>query len=370
MLYKGLIERIQRDTAAYGKGYEFLKDYQYTLGSDDLTPLGEREMAKSASKFWDRYHKLGEEPNHPFVRASGSDRVVKSAQKWLLGYYEKKKKNGTEYLDDILVIPEGRNSNNTLDHGTCEAFETGPGAGLAHEKQATWKKIWATPIMERLNEKLPGANITLDETVFFMDLCPFNTVASKKKKRSEFCRLFSKEEWLGYEYYESLEKWYGYGPGNPLGPTQGVGYVNELISRLTEKPVKDHTSTNKTLDSALTTFPLNRLIYADFTHDNTLMTVYSALGLFNNDTALPPDRRTRPSKAEGYSASLVVPFGARMYVEKMSCDNKHYEMMRVLVDDRIIVPRGCDGNIVGLCSVDDFLGALDFAKGGGHWDQC
>jgi hypothetical protein len=25
---------------------------------------------------------------------------------------------------------------------------------------------------------------------------------------------------------------------------------------------------------------------------------------------------------------------------------------------------------VGLCSVDDFLGALDFAKGGGHWDQC
>ncbi|KAK8929848.1 3-phytase A [Metarhizium anisopliae] len=275
-----------------------------------------------------------------------------------------------KYLEDILVIPEDNWSNNTLDHGTCDAFETGPNAELAHDKQAPWKNIWATPIMERLNAKLPGAKITLEETVYFMDLCPFNTVASEKSTVSDFCRLFSKEEWRGYEYYESLEKWYGYGPANPLGPTQGVGYVNELIARLSHSPVQDHTSTNETLDSNPSTFPLNRLLYADFSHDNTMMTVYAALGIYTNATEIPTDRRVSPKTADGYSASQAVPFGARMYVEKMHCGGDDYEMVRVLVNDRVMPLKGCKADKLGRCEVGDFLKGLDFAKKGGLWDQC
>lgn len=354
----------------YGKGYEFLKNYKYTLGSDNLTASGEKEMVKSGKKFFKRYAKLAEDSTHPFVRASGSDRVVMSAQKFVHGFYKAKGTNGSKYFEDILVIPEGKGSNNTLDHGTCNAFEDGPNAELAHEMQAPWKKIWATPIMKRLNEKLPGAKITLDETVFFMDLCPFNTVASSHDKHSDFCRLFSKEEWRGYEYYESLEKWYGYGPANPLGPTQGVGYVNELIARLSHAPVNDHTSTNTTLDSSPPTFPLNRLIYADFTHDNTMMTIYGALGLYTNATELPTDHRVSPKNADGYSASQAVPFGARMYVEKMHCGRDSHELIRVLINDRVVPSKGCKADKLGRCKVDDFINGLNFAKQGGHWDQC
>ncbi|KAH0600570.1 hypothetical protein MHUMG1_01568 [Metarhizium humberi] len=368
--YKDLVERIQKDVKDYGKGFEFLKDYKYTLGSDDLTPLGEQEMVKSGKKFFKRYQKLAEDSTHPFVRASGSERVVMSAQDFVHGFYKAKGKNGSKYLEDILVIPEDNGSNNTLDHGTCGAFETGPNAELAHDKQAPWKNIWATPIMERLNAKLPGAKITLEETVYFMDLCPFNTVASEKSTVSDFCRLFSKEEWRGYEYYESLEKWYGYGPANPLGPTQGVGYVNELIARLSHSPVQDHTSTNETLDSNPSTFPLNRLLYADFSHDNTMMTVYAALGIYTNATEIPTDRRVSPKTADGYSASQAVPFGARMYVEKMHCGGDDYEMIRVLVNDRVIPLKGCEADKLGRCEVGDFLKGLDFAKKGGLWDQC
>lgn len=368
--YKDLIERIQKDVKVYGKGYEFLKDYNYTLGADDLTSYGEKEMVKSGKKFFKRYQKRAEDSTHPFVRASGSDRVVMSAQQFVHGFYKAKGKNGSKYLEDILVIPEGNGFNNTLDHGTCAAFEDGPDAELAKEKQAPWKKTWATPIMQRLNEKLPGAKISLEETVYMMDLCPFNTVASEKATNSDFCRLFSKEEWRGYEYYESLEKWYGYGPANPLGPTQGVGYVNELIARLAHKPVQDHTSTNTTLDSTPPTFPLNRLLYADFSHDNTMMTVYGALGLYTNATDLPTDHRVPPKKADGYSASQAVPFGARMYVEKMQCGSDDYEMVRILVNDRVVLPKGCKADKHGRCEINDFLNGLDFAKKGGHWDQC
>jgi hypothetical protein len=41
----------------------------------------------------------------------------------------------------------------------------------------------------------------------------------------------------------------------PWGPSEGVGYVNELIARLTDSPVVDETSTNTTLDGNAETFP-------------------------------------------------------------------------------------------------------------------
>ncbi|KAG6003677.1 hypothetical protein E4U43_000889 [Claviceps pusilla] len=368
--YKDLIGRIQRDAKSYGKGYEFIKYYNYSLGADDLTRHGEHELYQSGKKFMKRYKKLAKESTHPFVRASGSDRVIKSAEWFLRGFYKGKSRNGDKYLSDIFVIPERKGFNNPLDHGNCKAFEDARHSSLAGEQKNAWREIWATPIMNRLNKQLPGANLSLDDAISMMDLCPFNTVTSVKTRLSPFCRLFSRSEWEGYEYYESVDKWYAYGPGHPLAPTQGVGYVNELIARLTKAPVKDNTTTNSTLDSNPTTFPLDRLLYADFSHDNTLMTVYGALGLYTNDTVLPSDRMLPPTKTGGYSASWAVPFGARMYVEKMHCGEDADELVRVLVNDRVVAPKGCRADKLGRCKVDDFLKGLEFAKKGGHWDQC
>lgn len=69
--------------------------------------------------------------------------------------------------------------------------------------------------------------------------------------------------------FKDLEKYYNRGYGNPLGCVQGVGYVNEVLARLTSQPVQDTTQTNTTLDTNDETFPLEKGIYADFTHDNT-----------------------------------------------------------------------------------------------------
>ncbi|KAG5918592.1 hypothetical protein E4U53_004085 [Claviceps sorghi] len=370
--YKKLIERIQRDVTHYGKGYEFIQHYNYSLGANDLTQHGKDELLESGKAFLKRYKKLAKKSknSHPFVRASGSDRVIASAQNFLRGFYKAKGRKGGKYLDDILVIPESEGIKNPLDHGNCKAFEDARDSKRAGEQKNAWREIWATPVMNRLNEQLPGANMTLEETVNMMDLCPFNTVASAETRSSRFCSLFSRQEWDAYEYYESLDKWYAYGPGNPLGPTQGVGYVNELIARLTGAPVKDKTTTNATLDSNPKTFPLDRLLYADFTHDNTLMTVYGALGLYGNDTALPSDRVLAPKDTGGYSASWAVPFGARMYVEKMRCGKHDDELVRVLVNDRVVAPKGCKADTLGRCKINDFLNGLAFAKKGGLWDQC
>lgn len=219
-----------------------------------------------------------------------------------------------------------------------------------------------------------------------MDLCPYETVADRYGRPSRLCDIFGLSEWESYDYFQSLGKWYGYSSGNPLGPTQGVGFANELIARLTGSPVEDHTTTNSTLDSDPETFPLGRKLYADFSHDNDMAAMFGALGLYNATRPLDKHVRQDPSGSEawGWAASWTVPFAARMYVEKMVCtttstsaspprsssSNDHEELVRVLVNDRVIPLQNCGADELGRCELGRFVESLSFARGGGHWDQC
>jgi hypothetical protein len=64
---------------------------------------------------------------------------------------------------------------------------------------------------------------------------------------------------------------YGSAFGNPTGRVQGVGYIKELVARLTHTPIKVHdSSTNSTLDDNPITFPLGQSLYVDATHETVL----------------------------------------------------------------------------------------------------
>ncbi|KAL6836854.1 acid phosphatase [Trichoderma sp. SZMC 28015] len=367
--YRDMIVRIQSNVKDYGKGFEFLKDYDYHLGADDLTLFGEQQMVDSGIAFFQRYQDLASKFD-PFVRASGSDRVVLSAQRFVEGYYKSQDRNASSPVKSILVIPEEDGFNNTLNHGSCPAFEEGPSSELVATYQKIWLGVFGPAITKRLNSKLPGANLTLTETIFMMDLCPFNTVANTSLVASDFCRLFSMDEWASYDYFQALDKWYGYGKGNPLGPSQGVGFGNELIARLTGTPVDDDTTTNSTLDSSPETFPLNSKLYADFSHDNTMSSIFAALGLFNSTMELPLKYKLSPRRLHGFSASWVVPFGARMYLEKMQCSDASEELVRVILNDRVVPLRTCNSDRLGRCKLSGFIDSLKFVRSGGLWNEC
>lgn len=367
--YKAMIQRIQNTVKDYGTGYEFLKDYDYNLGADDLTLFGEQQLVDSGIAFYQRYQELASQYD-PFVRTAGSDRVIASAQRFVEGYYGAQDRNSSSPTKEILVISEEDGFNNTLNHGSCPAFEQGPESEIREGSQKVWLGIFGPAINQRLNSKLPGANLTLTETVYMMDLCPFNTVATTTAALSDFCRLFSMDEWASYDYFQSLDKWYGYGRGNPLGPSQGVGFGNELIARLTGTPVVDHTTTNSTLDSSPDTFPLDRKLYADFSHDNTMSSVFAALGLFNSTIDLPLKYKLSPRRLHGFSASWTVPFGARVYVEKMQCGDSSEELVRVILNDRVVPLRTCNSDTWGRCKLSAFVDSLKFVRSGGLWNQC
>lgn len=77
-----------------------------------------------------------------------------------------------------------------------------------------------------------------------MEICPYEvsflgpTLAVANEKTvalgySKFCNLFTKKEWKGYQYKWDLYWYYSASFGYPLAKAQGIGYVQELLSRLT-----------------------------------------------------------------------------------------------------------------------------------------
>jgi hypothetical protein len=214
-----------------------------------------------------------------------------------------------------------------------------------------------------------------------------------------------------------------YRPGNPLGRPQGIGYINELIARLTHSRVNDTTQTNRTLDHNDATFPLHRTMYADFTHDNEMTAILAALGVlrepgavgwddteFDGETEpeLEDDSEVRissrnqrkdrtvtwmremdprePNPHRKWIASKIVPFAARMTVEKLSCPSPtyrpqdalsdkitHVDAVRVLLNDQVLHIPGCNDRLGnGICTLEEFLTSQNYSRnqGEGEWDLC
>lgn len=265
-----------------------------------------------------------------------------------------------------------------------------PGAGDSDEQTSAWLGTFAPPITSRLNAAASGANLTDKDTFSLISLCPFETVFLEKG--SPFCSIFAEDQisFPGFEYAGDLDKYYGTGYvtsyvadtqllfseyqmvfnryGQELGRVQGVGYVNELIARLTNSPVRDNTQTNRTLDSNPATFPLNRSIYADFSHDNQMIAIYAALGLFNS-TALNP---TQPDPAHIWRVSDLVPFSARMVVERLDC-GKQGSNVRIFVNDALQPLEFCGGDPrVGICTLKAFVESQSYSRndGEGDFEKC
>lgn len=203
-----MVQQLKANVKAFTGPYAFIDDYEYTLGADELTHFGQQQMVNSGVKFYQRYQALASKYT-PFLRSAGQSRVVESAQNWTQGYHAAKlvdrqarPRGDSVYPYEILPIPEDEGLNNTLNHEICTDFEDGWYKGIADAAQKEWADIFAAPIRDRLNHDMPGANLSTTQTIYMMDLCPFNTVASDTGAISLFCSLFSEEEWHQYNYYE------------------------------------------------------------------------------------------------------------------------------------------------------------------------
>ncbi|KAL7279575.1 hypothetical protein ACG7TL_005975 [Trametes sanguinea] len=346
------------------KRLKFLKEYEYDLGADDLVPFGASQTFEAGQIAFKRYGQLVNTTQIPFVRAAGAPRVISTATNWTVGFAAASHQRYQPYLNVII----SEEYNNTLNND-C------PNAGDGTPEMETWRSVFAPSIAERLTKGAPGATLTNEDVFHLMAMCPFESVA--KETMSPFCAMFTEDEFRAFEYHGDLEKYYKTGYGEKLGPIQGVGYVNELLARLTGTPVKDHTTHNSSLE-----FPLDRTVYADFTHENLMIAVYAAMGLFNVTEPLDPRHMPSPDhkdpSGQSWIASRMVPFSSRMVTERLSCVRPDYDgkqkvgtYVRVLVNDEVQPLEFCGGED-GLCELEKFVESQVYARssGSGDFDLC
>jgi len=385
------LKKLQAATKYDDPKLDFMKKYTYDLGMNDLVKYGAEQSYALGKETFKRYRSLIAQSSHlPFVRTAGSKRVVLSAQNWTHGFSVAS--HGVYPTKVDLVIPEL--SNNTLGNKMCPAAEN------SRDEMKTFINVAARHIAARLNSAAPGANLDPQDAYSIMHLCPFDTVA--KERLSPFCPLFSEKDFEIYGYAGDLEKFYNTGYGGPLGAVQGVGYVNELIGRLTNSLPHHGLQTNSTLISSPETFPLNRSIYVDFSHDNLIVAVFAAMGLFNQTNG--PLDATSIDKDRTWITSKMVPFSGYMTVEKLSCspllpslaasrsrpirwwnwviggdegansyDHEHKEeYVRIFVDDARQPLGFCGAGDDGMCKLEDFVKSQEYARndGFGDFERC
>ncbi|EST08937.1 Histidine phosphatase superfamily, clade-2 [Kalmanozyma brasiliensis GHG001] len=333
----------------------FLNSWKYELGAEVLNAVGAQQLFDSGVHHYYQYGKLYNETHKPVIRTTSQQRILDSARYWTLGFFgwdAPSKYN----LEIILEGGDGLGTagafNNTLaSYDTCNNSDTIT-VGDTYLRP-TWDAIYLPKPRDRLQQYVSGLELTNEMVYGMQSLCAYETVALGY---SNFCGLFTKDEWEGFEYDLDLQFNGDYGIMSPNGKAQGIGWVNEFLDRLENATWNAATITteNSTLDSNPTYFPLNQSMYVDFTHDDIIVSVLTALnytqvvGDFLDPTYADPSRT--------FVLSHITPFAARLVFEVVSCKGKRY--VRTKLNEAVIPYSGAEGCPAGkaLCPIESFVG--------------
>lgn len=185
---------------------DFLNTWQYQLGAEVLVPVGTQQLFDSGVHSYYRYGRLYNattQKHKPVVRTTSEQRMLDSARYFNLGFFGFDAPN----LVDLEVIIEAgtglaaNSSNNTLaSYDTCTNSDTIT-IGDTYLRPV-WDEIYLANATQRLQQYVTGLNLTTDLVYGMQGLCAYETVALGY---SNFCSLFTKEEWQGYEYDLDLQ---------------------------------------------------------------------------------------------------------------------------------------------------------------------
>jgi hypothetical protein len=97
--------------------------------------------------------------------------------------------------------------------------------------------------------------------------------------------------------------------------------LQELLARLNHTLItSSSTAVNSTLDDKTSTFPVNQPFYADFSHDDIIISVLTAMSV---DYFRDPPSLTQfpPNPNRHFILSNLTPFGARLITETIGCSS-------------------------------------------------
>lgn len=341
-----------------------LNTWKYELGAAILVPIGKEQLYRSgvltSMQYGDLYshEKSARSKDKLVFRSTSEERMTESALAFLQGFY------GTANWQDhahLELMIESPGLNNTL-----APYFACPGAN--EDQGGKWRNDWEARYLrnrtEQLAKHITGIEWGVRDTAALQMLCAYETNAFGY---SEFCELFTWQDWLDFDYAESLNFYGGAVFGAPSARAQGIGWVDQLIRRIERSPYDParQTTQNATLDSSDVFFPLDQNLYVDFTHDTVIAAILTALEFTQFERDLPTTGP--PALNEGeyrWSTSRCTPFAARLVTEIISCDDGQ-EYIHFLLNQRTlpIALDSCKGKGFadndGWCRLPDWLRGMD-----------
>lgn len=330
-----LYNKITNSTVEPSGPLSFLTDYDYFIPSNDWLDqetysgpyAGTGDVFTFGNIMRARYNSLVDTSNVLPIFTAGEKRVFDSAVMFAEGF------TFSEYDQEytMVVLPEtsAYGVNSLTNTKACTNFDKdyeGPMANLS----LSYKSIEA----ERLNKLSPGFNFTEDDIFYMCNYCGFETNALGYSK---FCNALLPETLIGFGYERDLNAYYGNGPGYNMSYVSGSAYINATATLLAD----NETDSN---------------LYFSFAHDNDLLRYLTGLGVINMDDELPVDH---VEFYKFFSASEIVPMGARLITERMSCYNSTSDSndsyVRLLLNDQVLPYPGCSSGPGYSCPLDTYL---------------
>ncbi|TFK51909.1 phosphoglycerate mutase-like protein [Heliocybe sulcata] len=329
----------------------FLNTWTYKLGAELLTPFGREQLYDLGVAFRIRYgHLLEGFDQLPVFRTTSEARMVDSALNFAAGFFGVQSYQ-TDYHQLIMEEPV----DNIAYNNTLAPFYSCPNFGGNGRSLGEWEEKYLQPALERISSMIQGINFTISDMAAMQQTCIYEMVALGF---SEFCGLFTEEEWRGFDYLLDVEFWYYFGPGNPASAAAGLGWVAELVARLTETPITSPVGEVNTTLANNTTFPLNQPIYVDATHDTVISTILTTMNFTSLAKSGPLPFDHIPANLS-YVASQFSPFASNLVGQVLSCPSSGTPShIRWVLNDAVLPLTGlgsCPEDPNGLCPLDVFV---------------
>lgn len=180
-----------------------------------------------------RYHHLMEQAlarNSTTYWASGSKRVIETARHFALGFF------GLDNNAVLEVISEkASRAANTLTPGrTCPAnqLDDQEGKTKGYRLMGEYRKTYLPKIAERLT-KQTGLTFSIQDIFSMQEMCGFETTVRGK---SDWCDVFTRDEFLAFEYARDILHYYRAGPGQRYAAAMGWLWLNATTNLILEGP--------------------------------------------------------------------------------------------------------------------------------------
>jgi acid phosphatase len=278
---------------------------------------------------------LASQPDRPIrFWASDSPRVIETARHFALGFF------GIDYQTnntaDLEVISEHSSLGaDTLTPGrTClnNKKNKAEGQRKGYDLMGEYRALYVRPIRERLMNQV-GMHFSDQDIYAMQEMCGFETTV---RGRSDWCDVFTQEEFLSFEYARDLLHYYRAGPGQKYAASMGWLWLNATTNLLLEGPVAG---------------PL----FFSFVHDGDIAPMITALDVINDEEHLPI---THIPHARKWRKSQVSPMGGRIIFELMSCQKKDTpgleKFVRLNINDGITAIPDCQSGPGKSCPLSQF----------------